>query len=140
MRRYWRTGYEATSIQDLVEATGLNRGSLYGAFGDKHALLLATLDRYRRAVVGPWLATLGDSGAGAKQLRRFLATLAASATADPERRGCLLVNMAVERAAEDPAVGERAGDYLAGLEDGFARALQRPRPSAGGREPDGRAA
>src|ERR1700730_11789741 len=43
---FWTRGYEATSIDDLVEATGINRGSIYGTFGDKRRLFLMALDRY----------------------------------------------------------------------------------------------
>jgi len=53
---FWAEGYEATSMQDLVEAMGINRGSLYGTFGGKRALFLAALD----AVI---LANLGLKGA-----------------------------------------------------------------------------
>ena len=43
---FWRRGYEVVSIQDLEAATGLGRGSLYNAFGDKEGLFIAALDRY----------------------------------------------------------------------------------------------
>src|SRR6185503_5597935 len=43
---FWKKGYSATTLDDLSEATGMNRPSLYGAFGDKRALYLATLERY----------------------------------------------------------------------------------------------
>ncbi|MGD9921955.1 MAG: TetR/AcrR family transcriptional regulator, partial [Pseudorhodoplanes sp.] len=46
MRAFWDRGYEATSLQDLVDHTGINRGSLYATFGDKHALFIAALRRY----------------------------------------------------------------------------------------------
>ena len=46
MDLFWQRGYESTSVDDLVEATGINRGSLYGTFGDKRRLFLATIDRY----------------------------------------------------------------------------------------------
>jgi len=48
---FWSKGYEATSIQDLVENMGIQRGSLYAAFGDKQCLFLTVLDRYRKMVV-----------------------------------------------------------------------------------------
>ena len=51
MAAFWTRGYEATSIDDLVEATGTNRGSLYGTFGDKRRLFLMALDRYWDTVV-----------------------------------------------------------------------------------------
>lgn len=55
---FWRKGYEATSIQDLVEAMGIQRGSLYAAFGSKQDLFLAVLDRYGDVVVRKLLEIL----------------------------------------------------------------------------------
>ena len=52
MRQFWERGYRATSVDDLVRATGVKPGSLYSAFpGGKHALLMGSLDRYSRLVV-----------------------------------------------------------------------------------------
>ena len=55
MRVFWERGYEANSIDDLLKATGINRGSLYGTFGDRRSLFLSALDRY---VEQGWLAPL----------------------------------------------------------------------------------
>ena len=51
MTLFWERGYEATSVQDLVERTGVNRSSLYSVYGDKQGVFLAVLDRYRDRVV-----------------------------------------------------------------------------------------
>jgi AcrR family transcriptional regulator len=55
---FWRRGYEATSIGDLVEAIGINRGSLYATFGDKRRLFLASLERYIRTIGAALFAEL----------------------------------------------------------------------------------
>src|SRR5260370_42100589 len=57
---FWRRGYEATSIQDLVDATGINRGSLYSTFGDKQRFFLAVLDRYAEQFARPLMEQLTD--------------------------------------------------------------------------------
>src|ERR1700751_5159134 len=57
---FWSRGYEATSIDELVEATGIGRGSLYGTFGDKRQLFLAALDRYWNTVGMEIFAQLSD--------------------------------------------------------------------------------
>ena len=62
MAVFWRNGYQATSIQDLVEATGINRGSLYTTFGDKRGLFLAVLDHYAERIARPTMAELNDRG------------------------------------------------------------------------------
>ncbi|MEM8848464.1 MAG: helix-turn-helix domain-containing protein [Pseudomonadota bacterium] len=58
MRTFWRHGYEATSIQDLTDATGLGRGSLYGAFQDKETLFIAALDQYLERSRESWSEAL----------------------------------------------------------------------------------
>ena len=47
MAVFWHAGYSGTSLDDITAGTGMNRPSLYGAFGDKRALYLHTLERYR---------------------------------------------------------------------------------------------
>src|SRR5713226_8584890 len=60
---FWRQGYEATSVDDLVQATGANRAGLYGAFTGKRGLFLRALDHYRDGFVGRALAGVEASGA-----------------------------------------------------------------------------
>ena len=60
MEVFWTRGYESTSIDDLVEATGINRGSLYNAFGDKQGLFLAAIDRYWTTFADDMVAALSD--------------------------------------------------------------------------------
>ena len=61
MAVFWRNGYQGTSIQDLVEATGVNRGSLYATFGDKCGLFLAVLDHYGKRIGRPMMEALNRS-------------------------------------------------------------------------------
>jgi TetR/AcrR family transcriptional repressor of nem operon len=60
MMLFWSQGYEATSIEELVEATGINRGSLYATFIDKNGLFLAVIDRYLETVAKSLMASLSD--------------------------------------------------------------------------------
>jgi len=89
MRVFWQKGYEATSIDDLVAATGLKRGSLYNAFGDKAGMFCRTLQLYREEVLAALLHSLrGDDPRAA--LTRFFKLLA-QAAGDPGRpKGCML--------------------------------------------------
>ena len=93
LQAFWAAGFEATTIENLEAATGLKRASLYGAFGDKEALFRACLVRYGHSVAGPWMRDLAGRR-GPKGVAAFLARVAALAGADPQNRGCLMVNTA----------------------------------------------
>ncbi|HZG95137.1 MAG TPA: TetR/AcrR family transcriptional regulator [Mycobacteriales bacterium] len=120
---FWCKGYEATSIADLVEATGVQRGSLYAAFGSKQGLYYAALDRYREELGAPMLAAL-SSGAGVREVvRSLLVGLVEQAVADAGRRGCLMVNAATERLREDRGVSTRVRSTVTAMQDALTDAL-----------------
>lgn len=120
---FWCHGFEGTSIQDVVEATGVQRGSLYAAFGSKEGLYLAVLDRYREDLARPMLDALAGGGDVRTLVREALLGLVEQAVHDKRRRGCLMVNAATERLAHDPAVASRVRDTVAAFEDALATAL-----------------
>jgi TetR/AcrR family transcriptional regulator, transcriptional repressor for nem operon len=95
---FWHRGYAATSVRDLADSMRLTPPSLYNAFGDKAALFALVLDRYVERVIVPRIDRLATEPP-LEAVRRFLAELVDRAVTDPERRGCLLVNAAVELAA-----------------------------------------
>src|SRR6266852_459218 len=87
MAVFWRRGYEATSIRDLVEATGINRGSIYATFGDKKGLFLAVLTHYAEEVAKPLMAELSDPDPRRAIERMFDSII--RRTSDPRfPRGC----------------------------------------------------
>jgi TetR/AcrR family transcriptional repressor of nem operon len=102
---FWEHGYHATSIDDLCEATGLLRGSLYGAYGDKHGIFVAALNRYSQWRVG--LAVERLSGPPSRELlRRGLAYYFESANDLSLARACFLTNTALELVPQDREVAE----------------------------------
>ena len=103
MEVFWRRGYDGTSIQDLVGRTGVNRGSLYGAYSDKRALFLASIKRYLDLIVADNIRRLGAVEPAGRAIREFFLQLV-EAPLERLRRGCLLTNSAVELGMEDPAV------------------------------------
>lgn len=125
---FWSKGYEATSIQDLVEALGINRSSLYGTFGDKHALYLAAIDRYCREVVDPSAVELDKARAPLAAIRALFLAIP-NLAARRGKRGCLLCNAAVERAPVDPDVKAEVSGGFGRLGTAFRRALERARKS-----------
>lgn len=102
-------GYAATSVDDLCAATGLGRGSLYGAFGDKHSLYLQALDSYTASVIDEVRIELRESaGSAFERLVTHIRKRTRDQIADSKRRGCLLANGASELASTDRDVVRRA--------------------------------
>lgn len=125
MGRFWSHGYGGTSVADLVGASTLNRGSLYGTFGDKDALFYACLDRYAANAAGAWLDALERPDAGLAEIRRFFKSLAAYAAGDPARRGCLMVNTAVELTPHNAKAEAAVSRHFQRMEAAFRIALER---------------
>jgi TetR/AcrR family transcriptional regulator, transcriptional repressor for nem operon len=125
MRQFWERGYRATSVDDLVRATGVKPGSLYAAFpGGKHALLMGSLERYSRLVVPQKLGELEEPEASVAQVRAYFDGLVRDLLSPEGRQGCLLVNSAIENAAADPEVAAVVRGHLARLERNFTAALR----------------
>jgi TetR/AcrR family transcriptional repressor of nem operon len=125
MREFWEHGYRETSVDDLVEATGVRPGSLYNAFpGGKRGLFLESLDRYSKLVVPEKLGALERPGAGLAELRAYFDGLVRDLTTPEGRMGCLMVNSTVELAAEDSEVGKVVRTHMTRLERNAGRALR----------------
>ncbi len=122
---FWQRGYEAVSVQDLVDHLGISRSSLYQTFGDKQALWLAALDRYRMQSEGEARLLSEAETAPLAAIHRYFQSVADGTAADAECRGCLLANATVERAASDADTARRAEAALAGLQHAFEQALTR---------------
>ncbi|MCR9214150.1 MAG: TetR/AcrR family transcriptional regulator [Proteobacteria bacterium] len=121
---FWAKGYEATSVQDLVDCMGINRGSLYDTFGDKHKLFLEALDRYGQ---GSQLRieTLRQPGDPREILTKFMYVFMQKQVADPARRGCFMTNSAVELSSRDDECAERIKIFFEDMEDGFRDLIAR---------------
>jgi TetR/AcrR family transcriptional repressor of nem operon len=125
MREFWQRGYRETSVDDLVEATGVNPGSLYHAFsGGKRGLFLEALDRYSRLVVPEKMGALESAGAGLAELRAYFDGLVEDLTTPDGRVGCLMVNSTVELAAQDSEVGAVVRSHMGRLERNAEHALR----------------
>ncbi|MGH8671005.1 MAG: TetR/AcrR family transcriptional regulator [Burkholderiales bacterium] len=123
--RFWAGGFEATSVQDLVECTGVKRQSLYHAFGDKQQLFLQALERYHHRVVKRNLHLLSRPGPALTAIRSFFQAKVEEAVHPTQPRGCLMTNSAVERAVCDAETAQRVAVSLRDMEQAFHRALRR---------------
>ncbi|MFD1150510.1 TetR/AcrR family transcriptional regulator [Saccharothrix hoggarensis] len=102
-RAFWRDGYQATSVADLTEATGVNPPSLYAAFGDKQALFAEVVTRYQ-ATYGAFTTRALDEEPTARQAVERILTEAAVEYTNPDRpKGCLILSAPDLRHLRDQA-------------------------------------
>jgi AcrR family transcriptional regulator len=127
---FWKNGYAGTSLDELAAATGMNRPSLYAAFGDKRALYLKTLERYRQQSRTLALRQLADDPPLRVFLRRFYqAALDIYQAGDEAAHGCYMISTAGTQATVDPGVRTFVADSVrstdAFLSDVIAKARDR---------------
>ncbi len=127
MQVFWAKGFEAASLDDLCESTGLNRSSLYAAFGDKRALFLTTIDRYGDGSVARIAAALSRPARIREGLAAFLAEMIDRIVAGPGRSGCFIGNCAAEVARHDRAAAASVRRNLHRIESAFRDGLVRAR-------------
>ncbi|WP_013325012.1 TetR/AcrR family transcriptional regulator [Gloeothece verrucosa] len=125
METFWRYGYEGTSIQDLVESMGINRGSLYDTFGDKRSLFLAAIAHYDETVVQNLVSRLEDPKASKQAIIDYFYNLIERTVNDQSRRGCFLINTAVELCPHDLEAQQHIATNLQRIENAFYQALDR---------------
>lgn len=105
---FWRRGYEATSMADLVEELGIGRASMYATFGNKRELYLKALDRYNEQRDPGLLRELSQPGPALPAVRTVVRRFAAESSVDELRlNGCFVTNTATELGAHDPAAARR---------------------------------
>ena len=119
MHLFWRQGYQATPVSDLVQVTGMRPGSLYGAFGNKEGLLLAAMESYTRQVE-LLLADVFTSHPSAREgVTAFLESLVNEASDGKLSNGCLLVNTLLEMAGNNRGICTEVDRLLRRVENCF---------------------
>lgn len=136
-QRFRTHGFTGTSLDELVDATGLSRPSLYAAFGDKRAIYLEALDRTRVWLEGQFaqLAALEADLEGTLKAI-FAPTIEVFLTGEQGPSGCIVINTATVEAVHDPEIRERLARIIALEDQSIAAALARagsPFPDAHGR-------
>jgi TetR/AcrR family transcriptional repressor of nem operon len=132
MNVFWTKGYEGASLQDLLDAMSIARGSLYKAFRDKRSIYLAALDHYDRTEVQRAVDVLRDrsTGDGAARIRLFLEDARAAVIRRHDRRGCFLCNAAVDRAPMDAGIQAKVLAMMKRMESAVAAALSECKQAA----------
>jgi TetR/AcrR family transcriptional regulator, transcriptional repressor for nem operon len=111
--QFWTRGYSSTSVDDLTAATGLGKGSLYGAFGDKHSLFVRALDDYCTTAVARVSAQLRQPGVPAiDRLANHVQAIVGDVIADADGRGCMMAKSSAELGGADLDVDRIVGDSL----------------------------
>ncbi|WGS54378.1 TetR family transcriptional regulator [Paraburkholderia sp. D15] len=125
---FWQGGYAGTSLDALSEATGMNRPSLYGAFGDKHALYLSSLDRYiEYGLQGMEAALGGERPLGSALMAVYDGALAIYFPGSDTPRGCFLIGTALAESRADEEVRDKLAAGLNIFDAAFERRFERAR-------------
>jgi TetR/AcrR family transcriptional repressor of nem operon len=119
---FWRDGYEATSVRDLAARMGIAGASLYNAFGDKRSLFREVLHRYSERSTRERIARLESTYPPKEAIHAFLGEIVERSVAG-DRRGCLLVNTALELAPHEPELAAEVAARLGEIEAFFRRAV-----------------
>ena len=120
---FWEQGYEATSMQDLVHAMGINRASMYQTYGNKQALYLASLERYAEKILAHVTALLDKPGTPLANLRDLFVHVIEQSL-EGKMQGCFINNTAVELGPHDARLAEKVRDIWMQFEHLFAARLQ----------------
>ena len=120
---FWNRGYRGTSVRDLAETIGISTPSLYNAFGDKRTLFVRALERYLDQSMRARIERLESSLPPKQAVSRFIGEIINRSVSDRERRGCFLINSAIEVAPHDKELGAAIAECLGELEAFFRRSI-----------------
>ncbi|WP_050477639.1 TetR/AcrR family transcriptional regulator [Herbaspirillum rhizosphaerae] len=120
---FWARGYEATSVRDLADSMGITGASLYNAFGDKRALYRRALDRYVEQSFLDRVGRFENHMPPRAAIAAFFNEIIKRSLADKDRKGCMLVNSALEVAPHDPEFQRVVADVLVQVESFFRRCV-----------------
>src|SRR5438105_13580229 len=107
MEAFWQRGYHATSVSDLLSEMKLNRGSLYGTFGDKKKLFLAALAEYEKQGRETVRQALERPGPARRAVEQWVMSAAQLCSGEAGHRGCLALKAAMEMAPQEQDVADR---------------------------------
>jgi TetR/AcrR family transcriptional repressor of nem operon len=123
IERFWQRGYEATSVRDLADEMNIAGASLYNTFGDKRSLYERALNRYLDQTFRERIRRLEPSLPPREAIVVFLQEIIKRSLTDKQRRGCMLVNSAIESAPHDSKFLEIVATFLDEVESFFFRCV-----------------
>lgn len=126
---FWRKGYHATSIQDVVDTLGINRASLYDTYGDKHTLFVKALEKYSDHQTHSMIQFLQGPGSALEKVRVLLEMTVKATLTDREHKGCFMVNAAMELINQDPEIARIAADHQREIESALEQIIRQGQQS-----------
>jgi len=126
---FWHKGYNGTSMQDLVDALGISRSSLYDTYGDKHTLFMKALESYQNEASGKICAIVNSPGPTKETIRILLELITGELLGDQRHKGCFMVNAEVEVAPHDPEVNQLVCTNDQQVEDAFYTVIKKGQES-----------
>jgi len=121
---FWKHGYGATTVRDLADAMQIGGASLYNAYGDKRALFGRSLERYANRSMRDRIARMEAEHRPKEAIHAFIAEIVDRSLKDPDRKGCLLINSALDVAPHDTEIGKVVAGYLDELRAFFRRNIE----------------
>ncbi len=123
LRLFWLKGYDSTSMQNLVDETGVNRASMYATFGNKHALFQAALDRYNELVETDFLAPLKGTGPARQRIESFLRGVIESQISG-EHPACLMIKSSLAVNPGSQETRDQIDRFIRNVDDAFLQAVK----------------
>ncbi len=125
MHVFWSRGFEASSMQDILKATGLSKSSLYQTFGSKQDLFDSCLEFYCNDSYSKFKEILNNSTSGREFIESLFKSITASCDSDEGKKGCFLMNTVSEFGKRDKHLAEAMNNQIKRVEQILAEAIKR---------------
>lgn len=122
---FWAKGYNATSMQDLVDGLGISRSSLYDTYTDKHTLFLKALESYQSSGAAKIQGIIDEGHSAKGTIKKLLQLATNDLTGDLQQRGCFMVNAEIEVASSDQEVNQMVCKNDQQMEEAFYQVIKR---------------
>jgi TetR/AcrR family transcriptional repressor of nem operon len=129
MHLFWYKGYSGTSMQDLVDGLGISRSSLYDTYGDKHALFIKALEKYKESASGEMCNIVSNSVSAKEAIKQLFVFTTRELLSDEQHKGCFMVNSAIEVAPHDKEVSDMICQNDQQVENAFYQAIKKGQQS-----------
>ncbi|MGL4631282.1 MAG: TetR/AcrR family transcriptional regulator [Leadbetterella sp.] len=121
---FWKNGYHGVSTQDLIDAFGISKSSMYGAYHDKRNLFILALQNYRSKASQGMINAMKEDKSFEETITKLLSTIVSESVNDPDCKGCFIVNTAIELAPHDQEIADILRENRENITQSIARSIQ----------------